>query len=165
MRREEVKGKKKKAKNKKKINRDEEDKGDRKISSSSLSPFLHFCFFTFRSFLLFIVSNSIKLAPWEWDNIKVLIYWFVGSIPFVACFLAWLWAKDNLLKGVAVCCLITLTLSGALDVWRVITGAINYKVFDKDAVEIADRIKLNTKPTPARRGDTVGGRPRRDRST
>ncbi len=30
--------------------------------------------------LCFIISNVAKLAPWEWDNIKVLIYWFVGSI-------------------------------------------------------------------------------------
>jgi len=37
---------------------------------------------------LFLVSNTFKLAPWEWDNIKVLIYWFVGSLPFAAFALA-----------------------------------------------------------------------------
>lgn len=37
---------------------------------------------------LFVVSNAAKLAPWEWDNIKVLIYWFVGIIPFAALALA-----------------------------------------------------------------------------
>ena len=36
----------------------------------------------------FIVPNVFKLAPWIWDNIKVLIYWFVGLTPLVALGLA-----------------------------------------------------------------------------
>ena len=96
--------------------------------------------------LLFIIPNVAKLAPWEWDNIKVLIYWFVGSIPFVAFALAWLWEKDKFFKLIAVGCLITLTLAGAVDVWRQISGAINYRVFDADAVKIAEQIKQKTAP-------------------
>jgi hypothetical protein len=95
---------------------------------------------------LFLISNTVKLAPWEWDNIKVLIYWFVGSLPFAALVLAWLWERNNLLKIAAAACFITLTLSGALDVWRTISGQINYKVFDKDAVKIAELIKQKTAP-------------------
>lgn len=95
---------------------------------------------------LFLVSNTIKLAPWEWDNIKVLIYWFVGSIPFVAFALAYLLKKNNFLKAVASVCLVILTLSGALDIWRTISGQINYKVFSADAVKIAEIIKQKTPP-------------------
>jgi hypothetical protein len=96
--------------------------------------------------LLFLISNLIKLAPWEWDNIKVLIYWFVGSIPLVAFFLAWLWNRDKITKIVALGCLFILTFSGALDVWRTISKEINYKVFDKDAVAVAEQIKRKTAP-------------------
>ncbi len=95
---------------------------------------------------LFLVSNSLKLAPWEWDNIKVLIYWFVGSLPFAALALAWVWEKNIGLKIAAAACFIALTLSGALDVWRTISGQINYNVFSKDAVQIAELIKLRTAP-------------------
>ncbi|MBA2493232.1 MAG: hypothetical protein H0V31_00880 [Acidobacteria bacterium] len=95
---------------------------------------------------LFIIANAVKLAPWEWDNIKVLIYWFVGSIPFIAFALAWLWKKDNFFKLAAAGCLLALTLAGALDVWRVTSGAINYKVFDADAIKIAEQIKQKTAP-------------------
>lgn len=95
---------------------------------------------------LFILSNSAKLAPWEWDNIKVLIYWFVGSIPFVAFVLAWLWEKNKFLKPVAVICLVVLILAGALDVWRVVTRQIDYGVFGTDAVNIAEQIKQKTVP-------------------
>jgi len=96
--------------------------------------------------LIFIVANLFKLAPWEWDNIKVLIYWFVGSIPFVALLLARIWEKDWAFKLIAAACLIILTFSGALDVWRVVSGQINYEVFDRDAVKIAEQIKLKTDP-------------------
>ncbi len=95
---------------------------------------------------LFIISNIAKLAPWEWDNIKVLIYWFVGSIPFVAFALAWLWEKDKFFKLIAAGCLITLTFAGALDVWRQVSGVINYEIFRADAVKISEQIKQKTPP-------------------
>jgi hypothetical protein len=95
---------------------------------------------------LFLISNTFKLAPWEWDNIKVLIYWFVGSLPFAALALAWAWERNRGLKIVAGACLIGLTLSGALDVWRTISGQINYQIFSKDAVKIAELIKQKTAP-------------------
>ena len=94
----------------------------------------------------FIIANLVKLAPWEWDNIKVLIYWFLGSVPFVALFLAELWNKDKLLKIIAAVCLLVLTFSGALDVWRTMTKQTNYNVFSKDSVAIAEQIKSKTAP-------------------
>jgi hypothetical protein len=96
--------------------------------------------------LCFIVPNFIKLAPWEWDNIKVMIYWFVGSIPLVAWLLARLWADGTALKIVAGACLFVLTFSGAIDVWRTASGQINYQVFSADAVRLAEQIKGKTAP-------------------
>lgn len=95
---------------------------------------------------IFIVANLVKLAPWEWDNIKVLIYWFIASVPFVAGGLAYLWSRAVVFKILAAGCLLILIFSGALDVWRVVSGQINYKVFDKDAVAIAEQIKQKTPP-------------------
>jgi hypothetical protein len=96
--------------------------------------------------LLFVLCNVAKLAPWEWDNIKVLVYWFVGSIPFAALGLAWLWRKGRTFAAVSLVLLMTLTLSGALDVWRTTSRQINYQVFDKDAVGVAESIKKQTRP-------------------
>jgi len=110
-------------------------------------PFSIFHLYFYLPFLLcFVVANLVKLAPWEWDNIKVLIYWFVGSLPFAAFCLAWLWNKDRTFKVIAVGCLVGLTFSGALDVWRVVSKQINYKVFDKDAVAVSEQIKQKTAP-------------------
>src|SRR5262249_37152413 len=32
----------------------------------------------------FVIPNLVKLAPWVWDNIKVLFLWYVASAPLVA---------------------------------------------------------------------------------
>ena len=95
---------------------------------------------------LFIISNTMKLAPWEWDNIKVLIYWFVGSVPLVALLLAKLWEKSSFYKFLTLSWILILTLSGAIDVWRVISKQINYLVFNSDSVKIAEQIKQRIPP-------------------
>ena len=96
--------------------------------------------------VLFIISNAAKLAPWEWDNIKVLIYWFVGSIPLMALAIAWAWEQTGLAKVVAALCFVVLTLGGALDVWRTASGQIKTKVFDREAMQVAAGIKQKTEP-------------------
>ena len=95
---------------------------------------------------LFLLCNAAKLAPWEWDNIKVLVYWFVGSIPFAAFALSWLWRKGRSFAVMAMIGLFILTFSGALDVWRTASRQINYQVFDKDAVAVAETIKKQSRP-------------------
>ncbi|MEO6655301.1 MAG: hypothetical protein ABIO36_04400 [Pyrinomonadaceae bacterium] len=95
---------------------------------------------------LFIISNVAKLAPWEWDNIKILIYWFVGSIPFIAWLLAWMWGRGTVLKVLAGACFIILIFSGALDVWRTVSEQTNNGVFQPDAVKVAEMIKRQTAP-------------------
>lgn len=95
---------------------------------------------------LFIVSNTAKLAPWEWDNIKVLIYWFIGSLPFVSFALAWAYNRNAIFKVAVFGCLFLLTFAGALDVWRISTDQVKIQVFDADSVKIAQDIKLRTFP-------------------
>jgi hypothetical protein len=96
--------------------------------------------------LLFVIGNVAKLAPWEWDNIKVLIYWFVGSLPFIAVAVMWMWRHGGPGKAAAVVCMIVLTASGALDVWRVASRQMDYRAFDAEAVALAERVKTATPP-------------------
>lgn len=95
---------------------------------------------------LFIISNSAKLAPWEWDNIKILIYWFAGTLPFAALAIAWAWEQSKVLKVVAGIAVFVLIASGSLDVWRTVSGQIKYGVFEPDAVKIAEQIRQKTDP-------------------
>ncbi|MGD9589082.1 MAG: hypothetical protein AB7Q37_01540 [Pyrinomonadaceae bacterium] len=101
-------------------------------------------FFYLPFFFLFVIANIAKLAPWEWDNIKVLIYWFIGTLPLIGYALAWMWRQGSALKVAAAVCLFLLTASGSLDVWRTISGANKIRVFDADAVKIGERLRLST---------------------
>ena len=94
----------------------------------------------------FIVPNIIKLAPWEWDNIKVLVYWHVASVPLAALVLADMWKRETVWKFIGGALFGSLIFAGFLDVWRTASGAVSYEVFSADAVKIAAEIKQKTLP-------------------
>ena len=71
--------------------------------------------------LCFMVPNVIRLAPWIWDNIKVLVYWFVASMPLVSLVLARWYRTGGWYRALAVSLALSLTAAGALDLWRVLS--------------------------------------------
>jgi len=96
--------------------------------------------------LCFIVPNLVKLAPWIWDNVKILFYWWLASAPIVALLLARLWEGKAWHRGLAGSLLIILTLAGALDVFALITRQGEYQEFDRDGITFAEMIKQQTPP-------------------
>jgi hypothetical protein len=95
----------------------------------------------------FIVPNVVLLAPWPWDNIKVLVYWALVSCPFVAAGLAFLFAQRLIAARLAAAALlVVLTLAGALDVWRALSPAENVGLFSKDELEVAALLRAKTAP-------------------
>jgi hypothetical protein len=94
----------------------------------------------------FVVPNLLKLSPWIWDNIKFLFYWYVGSAPLVAFFLARLWRERSQQRWLAAGLAVTLTLAGALDVLRVITHATELEEFTRDGIQMARLINLVAPP-------------------
>jgi len=99
----------------------------------------------------FLIPNIVKLAPWTWDNIKVLFYWWVGSAPLVALTIAALWrgrwrgfpgaAGRAVGRAAAAGALVALLLAGSLDVGRVVSGQTFFGQFDADGVAFAGRIR------------------------
>jgi hypothetical protein len=96
--------------------------------------------------LCFIIPNLIKLAPWVWDNIKVLFYWYIASAPLVALLLARLWRGGVLYRAMAMALLVSLTLAGGLDVWRIISHASEFREFDRDGIAFSEMIRQDTAP-------------------
>jgi len=72
--------------------------------------------------LCFIIPNLVRLAPWVWDNVKVIFYWWLASAPIIALLLARLWEGKASQRVLAVTCLVVLTLAGSLDVFALITS-------------------------------------------
>jgi hypothetical protein len=96
--------------------------------------------------LCFIVPNFVKMAPWIWDNIKVLYYWWLASAPLVALLLARLWQQGPIRRVIAVVLFISVTLAGALDVAGIAFRSVKYQVFDTDGLRFAELVKAQTAP-------------------
>jgi hypothetical protein len=97
--------------------------------------------------LWFFIPNFVSLAPWTWDNIKVLVYWSLASAPFVAMVLAYLFTKRLIIaRGLAIVLLLGLTFSGALDVTRALSPAENVGLFGRAELEVAALIREKTPP-------------------
>jgi len=94
----------------------------------------------------FIVPNVIKLAPWIWDNIKVLFWWYAASAPLVAWLLARGLRQRSFWRWLSASALVALLLAGALDVLGVVTGSAEYQEFDSGGVAIAQTISRGAAP-------------------
>ncbi len=96
--------------------------------------------------LCFIIPNVLKMAPWIWDNIKVLFYWWLASAPLVALLLARLWRQGGLKRAIALSLFVCVTLAGALDVAAIVLRSSKYEVFSADGIKFAELIKRETAP-------------------
>jgi hypothetical protein len=94
--------------------------------------------------LCFLVPNVLKMAPWIWDNIKVLFYWWLASAPLVALLLARLWRQGGVQRPIAVGLLVCVTLAGALDVAAIVLRSNRDEVFNADGVKFGELIKRQT---------------------
>ena len=103
-------------------------------------------FFCLPFALCFVFPNFFRLAPWVWDNIKVLTYWWIASAPIVALLLAKLWRRSGPMRALAIVLLASQIGAGALDVWRAASGSVERQTFDQNGVAFAEIIKQNTPP-------------------
>lgn len=102
--------------------------------------------------LWFIVPNVVLLAPWAWDNIKVLVYWSLVTSAYAAAVLVFiagparLTALSILRKTAASALVAALTLSGALDVWRALTPVEKVGIFSLQDERMAASIRSLAAP-------------------
>jgi hypothetical protein len=103
-------------------------------------------FFYLPFVLCFVVPNVYRLSPWVWDNIKVLLYWWVASTPLVALVLVRLWRRGGAWRAAALSLLFMQTAAGGLDVWRAASGAVERRSFEPAGLAFAEVIKRETGP-------------------
>jgi hypothetical protein len=96
--------------------------------------------------LCFLVPNVLRLSPWIWDNIKFLVFWHLAAAPLVALVLLRVWRAGAWGRTLSALLFVVLTLSGALDLWRIASRSIDLTVFAPEAVVFARRIAILTPP-------------------
>ncbi|MBI3282651.1 hypothetical protein HYZ70_01070 [Candidatus Curtissbacteria bacterium] len=100
-------------------------------------------FFLYLPFLmLFAASNIFIFQPWDFDNTKILIYWYFASSVLVAYFIYEEFLSQNVLKKAIGSTIVTvMILSGAIDIVRTFTPPTNYRIFAGKDLEVAQAVK------------------------
>jgi len=97
----------------------------------------------------FILGNTIRFQAWDWDNIKILSYWFFASAALAGIFLdRLLSSKKNWLKA-AAWLLTLLAIASALltFAWMVAGSNARYEVYSSQDFRLAEWAKANTPAT------------------
>ena len=96
---------------------------------------------------VWVLANLFVFQPWDWDNSKLLVYWFTLSLPIVVLLLL-RWADRGLWETAGVFVIVlSLTLAGAADVSRALQPW-SYKVqmFDRTGLEIGQAVLDRSAP-------------------
>lgn len=97
---------------------------------------------TTSALFIFATANLFLLAPWEWSNIELLIYWLVLSLPLIGLLTAKaLRSQLLLLRGAGLVFIVTHSLSGGIDLWKVaLPTAPQFVIWDSTAITAAKKI-------------------------
>ncbi len=107
--------------------------------------------------LVFIAGNLIKFQPWDWDNTKVLVFWYLASGVGVGAVIVRIWRAGIVgLVGAGLIWL-TLTASGVLSLLPFLPPqGPSYSWFTAEEVQVAADVR---RLTPARAVFVTGERP------
>lgn len=95
---------------------------------------------------LFIAANLIVFQPWDWDNTKVLLYWFYASSILVAGLLvdAWRSQRAPAVRFLLAVTFLTMTASGLLANLGQLTGKERQPMLSREEIEFAALVRSNT---------------------
>lgn len=104
--------------------------------------------FSLPFWIIFIAANLWLFQPWEWDNTKFFVHWYL-----IGCFLAaqvinrGFKLKQRIIKIIIFLAFGLTILSGGLDVWR-LTQYQHRKIrfWNNDQLNLAEWVKNNTFP-------------------
>jgi len=102
------------------------------------------------SIVLFLMPNFFLFQPWEFDNNKILFYWWILAIIFCLIpFFKFLWEKKFIGKSLVVILIFFGILAGSFDFitkffWTKKSGSFGYSDNSKENIEMAQWIKDNS---------------------
>jgi len=97
--------------------------------------------------VVFIVANLIKFQPWDWDNSKLLVFWYLGSAIAVGAILTRLFRAHPFGAVVAVLTWLSLVASGVLSLLQYLPPqGPAYVWFSAEEVQLAAEVRRQTPP-------------------
>jgi hypothetical protein len=105
-----------------------------------------------RSFLagfmaIFVITNVIVFQPWDWDNHRFLVYWFLATTILVAALLVRWWRATSAAgRAWIVVAVATMLASGVLEDLNQLLGRDRYPLASPEEVALARRVRDATDP-------------------
>ena len=97
--------------------------------------------------LVFIVANLVKFQPWDWDNSKLLVFWYLASAVAVGALLVRLWRSHPVGAIGAAGMWLSLVLSGGLSLMQFLPPqGPSYVWFTAEQVQLAADVRRLTPP-------------------
>jgi len=92
---------------------------------------------------LFVLSNILVFQPYDWDNIKLFVWWLLLSSVLAGFFLEQLWQRHSW-RGALIGVLLfaVLTGTGAASVYRELH--LSWLMFSREDLELADFVRTHT---------------------
>jgi len=103
---------------------------------------------------LFPIANLVVFQPWDWDNTKLLLYWFVAASILVAALLSAAWRAAGgrpgaaVVRGLVGVAVASLLLTGGLIHLNQIQGNDRWMLYSREDIEVAESIRA-TAPADA----------------
>lgn len=94
---------------------------------------------------IFVIANIVVFQPWDWDNHKVLVYWFLATCILVSSLLVWAWRRyGTMARGLIAVGIVSMVLSGVLEDVNQLLGRSSYSLFTADDIALAIRVRDET---------------------
>jgi hypothetical protein len=106
-----------------------------------------------RRFLLafmavFVLANLLVFQPWDWDNTKVLVYWFLATCILAALVIAQAWSGTRLAGRIGLGALLgVLVASGVLENLDQLLGRDRHLLLTAEEITVGQYVRTTT---PAR---------------
>jgi hypothetical protein len=97
---------------------------------------------------LFVATNLIVFQPWDWDDSKLLVYWFLGVSIAAAAVLVRLWRRSPsvVLRIGLLAVVLTMTLSGLLEDLTTLEGHETFRMVGAQEIQLANAVRERTAP-------------------
>lgn len=98
--------------------------------------------------VLFVAANLVAFQPWDWDNHKLFVYWFLAVSILVAAVIVRAWrAAPGWPTRIGIAAITaSLVLSGVLEDLGTMLGQSRFRMIDDQQIAIAEQVRTRTPP-------------------
>ncbi len=97
---------------------------------------------------IFVIANLAVFQPWDWDNHKILVYWFLGIAAVVAALVVRVWRERSsvAVRFLLVVAVASMTLSPLLENLDQAQGHMRFRMITAEQEAIAEQLRDVSQP-------------------